>query len=143
MTETAIIEAVRGAGGVQPAGPLEAAATVADPSAVARFEAALAPSAPMEIPFAGQVAATFNAAHERRGGKAGEIASDTASDCRDNVVPPEARPNESAPKTSHSRYRLVLLSRRNHIKRRRDKAFRPQCRDIRVRDIGRSAEKRA
>ena len=62
MTETAIIEAVRGAGGVQPAGPIEAAATVADPSAVARFEAALAPSAPMEIPFAGQVAATFNAA---------------------------------------------------------------------------------
>ena len=62
MTEAMIVEAVRAAGGVNPMQQAQAVQQVADPDAVARFEAAMAPQAPTEIPFAGQVAATFNAA---------------------------------------------------------------------------------
>ncbi len=60
MTEAMIIEAVRAAGGAQGAAAVQQAAAVADPAAVARFEAAMAPQAPTDIPFAGQVAASFN-----------------------------------------------------------------------------------
>lgn len=62
MNESMIIEAVRAAGGVQGTLAPQQAAATADPAAVARFEAAMAPEAPAEIPFAGEVAATFNAA---------------------------------------------------------------------------------
>ena len=62
MTEAMIVEAVRAAGGVNPMQQAQTVQQVADPDAVARFEAAMAPQAPTEIPFAGQVAATFNAA---------------------------------------------------------------------------------
>ena len=62
MTEAMIVEAVRAAGGVDPMQRAQAVPQVADPTAVARFQAAMAPQAPTEIPFAGQVAATFNAA---------------------------------------------------------------------------------
>lgn len=62
MTEAMIVEAVRAAGSAQALQQAQAVQQVADPSAVARFEAAMAPQAPTEIPFAGQVAATFNTA---------------------------------------------------------------------------------
>ncbi len=64
MTESMIIEAVQAATRVQSTAAIEQAAPVADPSAVARFEEAMAPQAPGEIPFAGQVAATFTRAQD-------------------------------------------------------------------------------
>lgn len=62
MTEAMIVEAVRAAGSATQVQSLQAVQQVADPTAVARFEAAMAPQAPTEIPFASQVAATFNTA---------------------------------------------------------------------------------
>ena len=62
MTEAMIVEAVRAAGGPQALQQVQPAQQVADPNAVARFNAALAPQAPSDIPFAAQVAATFDAA---------------------------------------------------------------------------------
>lgn len=67
MTEAMIVEAVRAAG-TSPATQAAAAQTAqaataaADPDAVARFEAALAPQPVADIPFASQVAASFDAA---------------------------------------------------------------------------------
>ena len=62
MTEAMIVEAVRAAGAQQALQQAQTVQQVADPSAVARFNAALAPQGPTEIPFAAQVAATFDAA---------------------------------------------------------------------------------
>ena len=62
MTEAMIVDAVRAAGAQQALQQAQTVQQVADPSAVARFNAALAPQGPTEIPFAAQVAATFDAA---------------------------------------------------------------------------------
>ena len=62
MTEAMIVEAVRAAGSANPVQQAQAVQQTIDPAAVTRFEAAMAPQGPTEIPFAGQVAATFNAA---------------------------------------------------------------------------------
>lgn len=62
MTEAMIVEAIRAAGGVSGIDQMASVQQVADPSAVARFEAAMAPQAPTDIPFASQVAETFGAA---------------------------------------------------------------------------------
>ena len=62
MTEMAIVEAVRAAGTAQNAQNAMQAAQVADPAAVERFQAAMAPQAPSDIPFASHVAATFKTA---------------------------------------------------------------------------------
>lgn len=62
MTEAMMVEAVRAAGGPQALQPMQAPEAVVDPAAVARFNAVLAPQGPTDIPFAAQVAATFNAA---------------------------------------------------------------------------------
>lgn len=62
MTEAMMVEAIRAAGGPQALQPMQAPEAVVDPAAVARFNAALAPQGPTDIPFASQVAATFNAA---------------------------------------------------------------------------------
>ncbi len=62
MTEAMIVEAVRAAGGVQGAAAVQQTVAAADPAAVARFEAAMAPEAPASIPFASEVAASFNTA---------------------------------------------------------------------------------
>ena len=62
MTEMAIVEAVRAAGTAQNAQNGMQAAQVADPAAVERFQAAMTPQAPSDIPFAAHVAATFKTA---------------------------------------------------------------------------------
>ena len=62
MTEAMIVEAVRAAGAVSGAQAPLAVQNVADPDAVAKFQAAMAPQGPTEIPFASQVAETFHAA---------------------------------------------------------------------------------
>lgn len=64
MNETMIVEVVRAAGGLQGAAAAAqtAPAAAADPAAVARFEAAMAPEAPAAVPFAAEVAASFDAA---------------------------------------------------------------------------------
>lgn len=62
MTEAMIVEAVRSAGMVQGVRPAAQVQQVVDPDAVARFEAAMAPQAPTDIPFAAQVSETFGAA---------------------------------------------------------------------------------
>ena len=78
MTEAMMVEAVRAAGGATTpmsaadavSGP-QAAAGVADPSAVARFEAAMAvdgPSAVDPIPFASQVSAAWRSAQANNQG---------------------------------------------------------------------------
>ena len=55
MTEAAIVEAVRAAGtGLDPQIVADTVKNVPDADAVARFEAALAPSQPAEVPFASQ-----------------------------------------------------------------------------------------
>ena len=69
MTETAIVEAVRTAGaGLDPQMIAEMIKNVPDADAVARFEAAMAPSAPRDIPFASQVSGVWNAAQDNRQG---------------------------------------------------------------------------
>ncbi len=71
MTESMIVEAVRAAGGTSAADQTigaQAASPVADPSAVSRFEAAMATSAPQAasgvdpIPFASQASAAWRSA---------------------------------------------------------------------------------
>ena len=62
MTEMAIVEAVRAAGTAQSAQTAMQAAQAADPAAVERFQAAMAPQASTDIPFAAHVAATFKTA---------------------------------------------------------------------------------
>ncbi len=62
MTEMAIVEAVRAAGSAQNAQSAMQTAQVADPAAVERFQAAMGPQAPTDIPFAAHVAATFKTA---------------------------------------------------------------------------------
>ena len=65
MTEMAIVEAVRSAGGAlsaQAAQQVQTAAQAVDPTAVARFEAALAPQAVAGVPFASQVAEVWGTA---------------------------------------------------------------------------------
>jgi len=62
MTETAIVEAVRAAGTAMDAQNAMQAAKAADPAAVERFQAAMTPQAPSDIPFAAQVASTFKTA---------------------------------------------------------------------------------
>ena len=70
MTEQMIVEAVRAAGAGGAADPMSAGAAqaVADPAAVARFEAAMAASAPQQvaaadpIPFASQASAVWRSA---------------------------------------------------------------------------------
>lgn len=75
MTEQMIVEAIRaaGAGGIQndPAQGAQAAAKVADPSAVERFEAAMgvnAPQAADPIPFASEATAVWRGAMENNQG---------------------------------------------------------------------------
>lgn len=68
MTEAMIVEAVKAAGtaaGNDPAMNVQAAA---DPQAIARFGAAMATEAPTDIPFASQVAESWNAAQDNRQG---------------------------------------------------------------------------
>ncbi len=62
MTEAAIVEAVRAACMTGRTDQVEQVAKVADPSVVARFQAAMEVQEPTPIPFAQQVAATFDAA---------------------------------------------------------------------------------
>ena len=62
MTEAMIVEVVRAAGAVSGAQAPLAVQNVADPDAVAKFQAAMAPQGPTEIPFASQVAETFRTA---------------------------------------------------------------------------------
>ena len=62
MTEAMIVEAVRAAGQAQGVQGTAAVAQALDPQAVRRFQAAMAPQGPTEIPFAAQVAETFGAA---------------------------------------------------------------------------------
>ena len=61
MTEAMIVEAVRAAGAVQGIQNAQAVAPAMDPQAVQRFQAAMAPQAPTDIPFVAQVAETFTA----------------------------------------------------------------------------------
>ncbi|MBQ1569152.1 MAG: hypothetical protein IIZ70_04585 [Kiritimatiellae bacterium] len=69
MTEAAIVEAVRAAGtGLDPQIVADTVKNVPDADAVARFEAALAPSQPAEVPFASQVSETWRAAQDNRQG---------------------------------------------------------------------------
>ena len=62
MTEAMIVEAVRAAGGVMGSGLAAPVQNVADPVAIERFQAAMAPQGPTDIPFASQVAETFSTA---------------------------------------------------------------------------------
>lgn len=67
MTESMIVEAIRAAGGIgyDPALQMQNVGNVADPSAVERFQAALAPNAvdaPTAVPFASEVGAVWNSA---------------------------------------------------------------------------------
>ena len=62
MTEAMMVEAVRAAGAVQGVQAPAAVQNVADPDAIAKFQAAMAPQGPTEIPFASQVAETFRTA---------------------------------------------------------------------------------
>lgn len=69
MTETAIVEAVRAAGtGLDPQMIADTIKNVPDADAVARFEAAMTPSAPTDIPFAAQVSETWHVAQDNRQG---------------------------------------------------------------------------
>ncbi len=76
MTESMIVEAVRAAGaqGVAPAQEVQSASRVADPSAVARFEAAMSAdpvhgaAAVDAIPFASQAAAAWRGAQANNQG---------------------------------------------------------------------------
>lgn len=63
MTEAMIVEAVRSAGGGK-VGLMAQQGVQAnvDPAAVERFQAAMTPPAPSDIPFASQVAATWKTA---------------------------------------------------------------------------------
>ena len=69
MTEQMIVEAVRAAGGAQPAvtdpGGLQSSAGVANPSAVQRFEAAMAAD---PIPFASEATAAWRSAQANNQG---------------------------------------------------------------------------
>ena len=62
MTEAMIVEAIRAAGATQGVQAAQAVQNVADPDAVAKFQAAMAPQGPTDIPFASQVAETFRTA---------------------------------------------------------------------------------
>lgn len=68
MTESMIVEAVRSAGGATAANQLNGAqqvSAVADPSAVARFQAAMGVAGPERIdpvPFASEIAASWQSA---------------------------------------------------------------------------------
>ena len=64
MTEAMIVEAIRAAGAVPGVQAPLAVQNVADPDAVAKFQAAMAPQGPTEIPFASQVAETFRTAQD-------------------------------------------------------------------------------
>lgn len=69
MTETAIIEAVRGAGLGAQLQPAAEIAKTADTDAVARFEAAMAPAqGPTDIPFAAQISETWRTAQDNHQG---------------------------------------------------------------------------
>jgi len=61
MTESMIVEAVRAAGGLSPAQAVAAPTQLADPEAIARFEAAMAPEAPQGMPFVSEVSETIAA----------------------------------------------------------------------------------
>ena len=62
MTEAMIVEAVRAAGGVTGLERMAPVQEAMDPAAVAKFQAAMAPQGPTDIPFASQVAETFSCA---------------------------------------------------------------------------------
>ena len=64
MTEAMIVEAIRAAGAVPGVQAPLTVQNVADPDAVAKFQAAMAPQGPTEIPFASQVAETFRTAQD-------------------------------------------------------------------------------
>ena len=62
MTEAMIVEAVRAAGGATGLQEMATVQNIADPNAIAKFQEALAPQGPTDIPFAAQVSETFGAA---------------------------------------------------------------------------------
>ena len=68
MTETAIVEAIRGAGAGLQAQQAAEVAKAADPDAVARFQEALAPEQVTDIPFASQVAETWRTMQDNQQG---------------------------------------------------------------------------
>lgn len=68
MTETAIIEAVRGAGSGLAAQSVTGMAKSADPDAVARFQEALQPGQVTDIPFASQVSSTWRTMQDNQQG---------------------------------------------------------------------------
>ena len=90
MTESMTVEAIRAAGanGLQPSqvyGPQSVAAT-ADPSAVDRFQAAMAVD---PIPFASQVSASWRAAHANNQGLLHRIRALTEMKAGGNVAAAE------------------------------------------------------
>jgi len=66
MTESMIVEAVRAAGSANPGtfGTVAGATPTADPAAIARFQAAMAPAEPQGMPFVSEVASTWQASHD-------------------------------------------------------------------------------
>jgi len=66
MTESMIIEAVRSAGGVNAVQPVATMATAptADPDAIARFQAAMAPEAPQGMPIVSELTSTWQASQD-------------------------------------------------------------------------------
>ena len=68
MPETAIVEAIRGAGTGLSAQQLTEAAKTADPDADARFQEALAPTQVTDIPFASQVSSTWRTMQDNQQG---------------------------------------------------------------------------
>ena len=72
MTESMIVEAVRAASGpvsaAQPAEAVGAVSPAADPSAVQRFQAAMAAEGPDPVPFVSEVSAAWRSAHENNQG---------------------------------------------------------------------------
>ena len=70
MTESMIVEAVRGVAGSQQlaAGGAQAPQAAADPASVARFQAAMGAQAPDPIPFASEASAAWRAAQANNQG---------------------------------------------------------------------------
>lgn len=60
MTEAAIIEAIRAVGTAMPISSSPAVSAAMDPAAVQAFQQAIAPDGPSPVPFAQQVAETWN-----------------------------------------------------------------------------------
>jgi len=68
MTEAMIVEAVKSAGVSPQAQQTQAAAAVADPSAVEQFRFAMGASEPTPVPLASQIAETWGVAQQNQQG---------------------------------------------------------------------------